>query len=72
MMASPILGDTKNDYFHTFAPICTRFNPLGLQPPPDLEAAAPPLDLEVHNHIADWAKIMVTFLLEIKMCNYIN
>jgi len=26
-------------------------------------AGAQPLDLEVHNHIRDWAKIMVTFCL---------
>jgi hypothetical protein len=31
------------------------------QPPPDLEAAAQPFLLEVHNHIVDWVKIMVTF-----------
>jgi hypothetical protein len=39
------------------------FHPQGLQPPPDLEAAAQPFDLEVRNHIRDWAKIMVTFCL---------
>jgi len=41
-----------------------RFDhPQGQQPPADLEAGAQPLDLEVHNHIRDWVKIMVTFCL---------
>jgi hypothetical protein len=38
-------------------------HPQGPQPPADLEAGAQPLALEVHNHIRDWAKIMVTFCL---------
>jgi hypothetical protein len=41
-----------------------RFDhPGGQQPPADPEAGAQPLDLEVHNHIRDWVKIMVTFCL---------
>jgi hypothetical protein len=42
-----------------------RFHPQRprSQPHADLEAGAQPLDLEVHNHIRDWAKIMVTFCL---------
>jgi hypothetical protein len=39
------------------------FHPQGLQPPPDLEAAAQPFDLEVRKHIRDRAKIMVPFCL---------
>jgi hypothetical protein len=42
-----------------------RFHPQRprAQTPADLEAGAQPLVFEVHNHIRDWAKIMVTFCL---------
>jgi hypothetical protein len=40
-----------------------RFQPQGLLPPPNLEAPAQPLGLEVDNHAIDWAKIMMTFCL---------
>ena len=50
-------------FFTHLLQLLERFQPQRLQPPPDLEAGAQPLHLEVHNRIRDWAKIMVTFCL---------
>jgi hypothetical protein len=52
-----------NTIFTHCLQLVMRFQPQGLPPPPDLEAPAQPLGLEVNNHNIDWAKIMMTFCL---------
>jgi hypothetical protein len=63
----PILANTQNyTMFISFSQLYQIFRRQQPQPPHDVEAAPQPRGLElevVHNHIIDWANIMVTVCL---------